>query len=109
MISKEPPAVPDLTNVDDEDDSVDHPASSIQNISGTSTTEYLLTNEQTSNIPEASPQMVTGFPNSSSVGGVEQSHHRASQDYAVGSLGLYMAIGPMKYKRSSPRFMIRLI
>ena len=95
-----PPAVPDLTNVDDEDDSVDRLASSsVQNIG---TTEHLLTNKQTSNIPEASPQMVTGFPNSSSVGKVEQSHRRTSQDYAVGSLGLYMAHGSAEVQKSFP-------
>jgi len=96
-----PPAVPDL-NVDDEDGSVDRPASSsVQNMSSIST-EHLLTNKQTSSIPEASPQMVIGFPNSSSVGGVEQSHRRTSQDYAVGALGLYMAHGSDEVQKKSP-------
>jgi len=65
-------------------------------------TEHLLTNKQTSSIPEASPQMVIGFPNSSSVGGVEQSHRRTSQDYAVGALGLYMAHGSDEVQKKSP-------
>ena len=99
-----PPAVPDLTNVDDEDDSIDRPASSsTQNIGISTTTEHLLSNEQTSNIPEASPQMVTGFPDSSR-GEVElSSHRRTSQDYAVGSLGLYMAYGSSDVQKSFPK------
>jgi len=96
-----PPAVPDL-NVDDEDGIDRLASSSTQNIS-ISTTEHLLNSKQTNNVPDASPQMVTGFPNSSSVGEVEQSHRRASQDYAVGSLGLYMAIGPDEVQNKFPK------
>ena len=97
------PAVPDL-NVDDEDFDFDRPASSsssAQNFNSIST-EHLLANEQISNIPDASPQMVIGFPNSSSLGEVEQSHRRTSQDYYC-ALGLYMAYGSAEVQKGFPK------
>lgn len=97
-----PPAVPDL-NVDDEDedDGIDRSASSSAQNMASISTDHLLSNEQASNVPEASPQMVTGFPNSTR-GEQSHSHRRTSQDYTVGSLGIYMAYGSPEVQKSFP-------